>query len=218
MGNHARAALAASMAAAFLAAQPAQAAIGCWNEQQAAAAKVRDFQSRLMVAALRCKAMGYDVTAAYNDFIRRNRDALAATNGLIRARFVTGYGKEADLYYDRFATGLANRYGGDATTAEICQDFASAAEQGAAASSDLAKLLALADRFGPPPELPGGTCTASVPVPFAPQPAAPAKTFGAAMNDALAAASDAPGEQDAPPPRADAMSPSDGPAPASPRR
>ncbi|HEX5181572.1 MAG TPA: hypothetical protein VFW19_00330 [Allosphingosinicella sp.] len=206
MGNPvSKAAFAAWITAAFLVAQPAEAAMGCWNEQQAAAAKVRDLQSRLMVAALRCRAMGYDVLGAYNDFIRRNRTALQTSNGLIHAQFETGYGKDAETYYDRFETGLANRYGGDATTAEICQDFASAAEEGAAAGGDLGKLLALEDRFGPAPKLPGGACPASAPAPRATQPSAPAKSFGAAMNDALAAASDGPDEQDAPPPRADEM-------------
>ena len=33
---------------------PAHAVMGCWNPTQVAAAKVRDLQSRLMVATLRC--------------------------------------------------------------------------------------------------------------------------------------------------------------------
>ena len=40
---------------------PAQAGEGCWNPTQVAAAKVRDLQSRLMVATLRCSAMGVNV-------------------------------------------------------------------------------------------------------------------------------------------------------------
>lgn len=204
MGNHARAALAATMAVALLAAQPAEAAMGCWTAQQAAAAKVRDLQSRLMVAALRCRAMGYDVLGAYNDFIRGNRETLRATDGLIHARFATGYGKDADLYYDRFETDLANRYGGDATTAEICRDFASAAEEGAAASGDLGKLLALADRFGGPPALPGGACAAVVPMAAATEPPPAAPNFAAKMDRVLEDVSDAPTPEDVPPPRADA--------------
>jgi hypothetical protein len=204
MNNHlSKASLAFPVSAALLAAQPAQAAMSCWTPQQAAAAKVRDLQSRLMVAALRCKAMGYDVAAAYNDFVRQNRDALQTTNGLIRAQFASGYGKEADLYYDRFATGLANRYGGDATNAEICGRFASAAQEAASASGDLGRLVAIADRFGSTPELPGGECAAAA-IPAAVEPPAPAKTFGAAMEQALEAVSDTPPEQYAPPPRADA--------------
>ncbi|HEY1604324.1 MAG TPA: hypothetical protein VGF77_01850 [Allosphingosinicella sp.] len=201
MGNSvAKAAIAASVAAAMLAAQPARAVMGCWNAERTAAAKVRDLQSRLMVAALRCKAMGIDVAGAYDDFIRGNRDALRATNGLIRAQFETGYGGDADLYYDRFATGLANRYGGDATTADICADTASAAEEGAAAAGNVARLVALAERFGPAPDLPGGACAAASAPPLpTPEASAKAESFGAAMDRALADASDPPRADDLPP-------------------
>lgn len=205
MDRHAlKGALAAPVAAALLIAQPAQASMACWGQQPAAAAKVRDLQSRLMVAALRCRAMGIDVLAPYNDFVRQNRGALQAVNGLIHAQFETGYGKEADTYYDRFATGLANHYGGDATTAEICEETAAAAQNAAAAAGDITKLLALADRFGSSPDLPGGACpvteaawvpeqrpAAPAPLPVVERPAPPA-TFAAAMDHALADASDAP--------------------------
>jgi hypothetical protein len=186
-----KSALAAPIAAALLFAQPAQAAMACWDQQPAAAAKVRDLQSRLMVAALRCRAMGVDVLGAYNDFIRQNRGTLQAENGLIHAQFETGYGKDADSYYDRFATGLANRYGGDSTNAEICEETASAAQEGAAAAGDVGKLLALADRFGASPDLPGGTCPPAWAA--AERPAAPA-SFAAAMDRALSDVSDGPSD------------------------
>ena len=198
-----KAALAVSAAAALLAAQPAQAAMGCWDEQPTAAAKVRDLQSRLMVATLRCQAMGMDTTAAYNDFVRQNRTALQGANGLIKAQFDTGYGKDGATYYDRFATSLANKYGGDATNAQICNDTVAAAQEAAAAAGDLGKLVALADRFGPTPELPGGACAGAPARALAAETSPPAKTFGAAMNEALAAVSEQPVESDAPPPRAD---------------
>jgi hypothetical protein len=201
MGNPVSKAALAFSAAALLAAQPAQAAMGCWNSQQTAAAKVRDLQSRLMVAALRCKAMGFDMLTAYNDFVRRNRDALQTTNGLIRSQFETVYGKDADLYYDRFATGLANRYGGDATTGEICSQVASAAQEAAAASGDMTRLTEIADRFGPAPDLPGGACPEAFVTPLA-RAAAP-RSFAAAMDLALSTVSDTPEGADAPPARAD---------------
>lgn len=199
MGNFVSKAAFAFAAGGLLALQPAQAAMGCWNAQRTAAAKVRDLQSRLMVAALRCKAIGVDVAGAYNEFVRRNREALQATNGLIHAQFETGYGKDADLYYDRFATSLANRYGGDATNAEVCDEIASAAQEGAEAAGDLGKLLAIADRFGPAPELPGGACgtpaellPAAAPSLPPALPAPPAPSFAAAMDRALADVSDPP--------------------------
>jgi hypothetical protein len=147
------------LAAAVLAfAQPAEAAMGCWNADQAAAAKVRDLQSRLMVATLRCKAMGIDLLPAYNDFVRANRMTLQQANGLIRAQFALGYGPDGESAYDHFATALANAYGGDATTQATCDDTAAAASEAAGAGGDVAGLLAVEGRLGAAPELPGGEC------------------------------------------------------------
>lgn len=148
-------------AAAFLSAQPAHAAMSCWGHEEAAAAKVRDLQSRLMVATIRCHAIGIDLTAVYNDFVRINRPALQAANGLIKAQFEAGYGRDGETHYDRFATALANEYGDDPTTVEICAATAMAAVEAAEAQGDVTGLLALADRFGPSPALPGGQCAAS---------------------------------------------------------
>ena len=149
-------------AAALLSTVPAQAA-ACWKPEGAAAAKLRDLQSRLMVATLRCRAIGADIEASYGDFVRGNRDTLQAANAILKAQFATG-DKVGERAYDSFATALANQYGGDATTPEICAGAAAAAEDAAAAGGELARLLAIADRLGPPPALPGGTCQ---PVAFA---------------------------------------------------
>ena len=94
--------------------------MGCWNEIQVAAAKVRDLQSRLMVATLRCPAMGVDVAGAYNRFVAANRTTIQGANGVIMAAFRAGHGGQAQIQYDRFATALANIYGDDATNREVC--------------------------------------------------------------------------------------------------
>src|SRR5438067_8364656 len=56
-------------AAALLCAAPANAG-GCWRPEGAVAAKVRDLHSRLMVATLRCRAIGADIEGAYGNFVR----------------------------------------------------------------------------------------------------------------------------------------------------
>ena len=148
----------AAVAVAVCAAMPAQAAMGCWNETQMAAAKVRDLQSRLMVASLRCAAMGVDVTAAYNRFVVANRATIQGANGVIMAQFRTGYGSQAQLHYDRFATALANEYGDDSTDPTVCADTAALADEAAAAAGDIRALVALDDRLGAAPPVPGGRC------------------------------------------------------------
>jgi hypothetical protein len=143
-------------AAALLCAAPADAA-GCWRPEGAVAAKVRDLQSRLMVATLRCRAIGADIEGAYGNFVRSNREAIQSANRVLKAQFATG-DKIGERAYDSFATALANQYGGDPTTDDLCRGFAAAAEDAAAAGGDVARLLAVAERLGPPPPLPGGEC------------------------------------------------------------
>ena len=145
-------------AASLLFVQPAQAQMACWGPKQAAAAKLRDLQSRLMVATMRCRAMGVDVLAAYNDFVRINRDTIQAANGVIKAQFEEGHGAEGLNQYDHFTTALANEYGDDPTDAAVCEETAVVAEEAASAEGDVMTLLALADRMGPAPSLPGGEC------------------------------------------------------------
>ena len=153
-----RSALFAAAALACCAVVPAQATTACWNETELAAAKVRDLQSRLMVAALRCQAMGVDITPAYNRFVVANREVIQGANRVIMAQFRTGFGAAGERHYDAFATALANAYGDDATDSTICAETALIAEQAAAANGDIAALVALEDRFGFASPLPGGRC------------------------------------------------------------
>ena len=145
-------------AAALVYAQPAAAAMACWDEHETAAAKIRDLQSRLMVATLRCRAIGIDVLTAYNDFVRINRSTLQEANGVIKAQFDRGYGRDGQRFYDSFTTAMANQYGAHATSGQVCEETAAIAAEAVAAEGDVALLVDLADRTGGSPELPGGIC------------------------------------------------------------
>ena len=139
--------------------QPANAALGCWDQNHEAAAKIRDLQSRLMVATLRCRAFGIDVLPQYNDFVRVSRSTIQGANGLIKDQFRAAGGEaQAQQGYDSFTTALANAYGGDATNAEVCAETAATAAEAVAAAGDVGRLLDIADRAGKGPELPGGRC------------------------------------------------------------
>ncbi len=144
--------------------QPVNASMACWDQNQVAAAKIRDLQSRLMVATMRCRAFGLDVLPAYNEFVRVNRSTIQGANALIKAQFKAGFGEAlAQKSYDSFTTALANTYGADATSAEVCEETAEIASEAVAAGGNIARLLDIADRVGSRPELPGGRC----PVTFA---------------------------------------------------
>ena len=154
--------LGAAAALMLCVSMPAHAVMGCWNPTQVAAAKVRDLQSRLMVATLRCQAVGADVTPAYNRFVRANRETIQGANAVLLAQFRSGFGSsQGETQYDRFATALANFYGGDATDPGICADTIALAEEAAAAGGDIGRLVAIEDRFGFASDLPGGQCSLS---------------------------------------------------------
>ena len=142
-------------------AAPAQAAMECWNPTQVAAAKVRDLQSRLMVATLCCQAMGVDVAGAYNRFLAANRSTIQGANAVLLAQFQAGFGREGLVHYDRFATSLANIYGDDATSPTVCGETVVLAEEAAAANGDIDTLVAIEDRLGFATPLPGGQCAVS---------------------------------------------------------
>jgi ribosome-binding ATPase YchF (GTP1/OBG family) len=154
-------AFAMAAAAALMAAAPANAALACWEQDTAAAAKIRNLQSRLMVAALRCSASGVDVLPAYNRFVIANRSTIQAANGRIKQHFTRGFGDAGERQYDAFATMLANIYGGDETTQQTCGEAEATANEGVAAEGDIMKLLRVADAAGPTPPLPNGECPIS---------------------------------------------------------
>lgn len=158
-GQMIRRGLFAAAAITMCVATPANAVMGCWNETQVAAAKVRDLQSRLMVATLRCQAMGQNVSEAYNRFVRANMSAIQGANGVLMAQFRAGYGNQGEAQYDHFATALANIYGDDQTDRTVCAQTVALAEEGAAAGGDVEQLVALEDRLGFVSPLPGGQCT-----------------------------------------------------------
>ena len=134
---------------------------GCWDQTQVAAAKVRDLQSRLMVATLRCSAMGVNVAPAYNRFLAANRATIRDANAVLMNQFQSAYGRQAQLHYDRFTTALANIYGDDATSESVCAETVVLAQEAAEAGGDIDALVAIEDRLGFVSSLPGGQCTVS---------------------------------------------------------
>ena len=142
-------------------AQPASAAMGCWDQNHTAAAKIRDLQSRLMVATMRCRAFGMDVLPEYNEFVRANRTTIQDANGLIKKQFAKGYGPAGQSRYDSFTTSLANSYGADETNEAVCAETAAVASEAVGAAGNLERLLDLAERIGSSPDLPGGECPVS---------------------------------------------------------
>jgi hypothetical protein len=148
---------AAAVTAMLLAMAPANA--GCWSADQASAAQIRDLQSHLMVATLKCQVAHIDLTADYNAFISGNRTAIGAINTRLKAHFIRAdgpiYGQQA---YDRFTTSLANAYGASRTNADTCENARALAQEAAMMANDEQGLMMIATREGFGPNLPGGLC------------------------------------------------------------
>lgn len=130
----------------------------CWSEASVTAAKIRDMETMLMVASLRCRAGNPRMLSAYNSFIRQSRPALTQVNDQLRVHFAPAGGLNA---YDRYVTSIANRYGGGAEGLD-CRDFASILEAASAERGSYTGLARLADAAKVDPVLKGGRCALSV--------------------------------------------------------
>jgi len=131
----------------------------CWSVQEISAAKVRDLQSMLMVAGLRCRFSSVDVLFSYNKFVNANRTAIVEVNSRLKTHFNLAYGPiEGQRSYDRFTTALANVYGAAGSGDEGCRDMEELAESAAAANGSDVALLAVAEQRGIQPELPTLRC------------------------------------------------------------
>ena len=92
-----------------------------WTPAETSAAKVRALQTKLMVAALRCRATGIDILATYNRFVGVRRAELRAANDRLKAHFAAAGSAIGQRDYDRYTTALANSFGGTSWGPESCQ-------------------------------------------------------------------------------------------------
>jgi hypothetical protein len=150
----------AATLAALLSTTPASAA--CWTDSEVSAARVRDMETMLMVSALRCKGNSNSLLAAYNQFVRASRPALTQVNDRLRDHFASAVGQAQALNaYDRYVTGIANRYGAGADGLG-CRDMASIVSAARAEGGNLSGLERVARDAGVEPELRGGLCARTI--------------------------------------------------------
>jgi hypothetical protein len=126
----------------------------CWPDASVTAAKIRDMETMLMVASLRCKASGNALLGQYNRFVRQSRPTLTRVNDQLRAQFAPAGGLNA---YDRYVTSIANRYGAGAEGL-TCNDMASILSAANAESGSYAGLARLANDAGVEPRLTDRRC------------------------------------------------------------
>lgn len=150
---------AAAVLAAAVVSGGAQSALAasCWQAQEVSAARVRDLQTRLMVAGLKCRGQGPEMLAAYNRFVVEHRASIQRHNNVLRTHFIRMQGKSGgEREYDRYTTALANAYGSTAADSGACADMVRLAKR--AASAKPVELVAVAEDYGLQPEMNGGAC------------------------------------------------------------
>ncbi len=123
--------------------QPASAlSTAGWSQADRSAATIREFQTKLMVAALRCRAAGIDVLASYNQFVAADRAELAAANDRLKAHFKSADPVNGDRAYDRYTTSLANASAGDQWGPGSCDNAARMAHEAAESKGNLLAVAA----------------------------------------------------------------------------
>jgi hypothetical protein len=131
----------------------------CWTPAEADAATVRELQSRMMVAALRCSNSNHDVLNEYNRFVGSKKPLLKMGNNVLRSHFAKGLDrKQAMKAYDKFAVTLANKYGAGSGDLSECKSMHYLARTSANSEDNHRALVSIANRYGISPKLPGGRC------------------------------------------------------------
>lgn len=144
MGRTSRVALGGMALALGMIGQPASAlSTAGWSQADRSAATIREFQTRLMVAALRCRAAGINVLASYNQFIAADRAEIAAANDRLKARFRSASPATGERDYDRYTTSLANGFAGEQWSPASCDRANRLARE---AAQSRGNLLAVATR------------------------------------------------------------------------
>jgi len=147
----------AAVAATALAASSADAA--CWSDAAYKAAQVREFDTMLMVEALRCRNTAANFVQDYNEFVIASRPALLKANAALRGHFAGEVGEKSALdAYDNYMTTVANRYGAG-TEGLGCEDLASIVRAAVAANGANDVLQQLAETANMAPSVNGQRCT-----------------------------------------------------------
>ena len=141
-------------------ATPAQ-AIECWDGEDIAAARLKEFQIGVMVTQLRCKSTGFDFGEKYRVMLEKNRATLvSATEHLVSHMEGTPEDKAA-RHYDTYQTDAGNRYSNDRLTFETCKLFGEVSAHLGRPDSTPDDLLSYAWALVPDPLVEGERCPAA---------------------------------------------------------
>lgn len=97
----------------------------CIDEPLANAARLHEFEMLMMNVSLRCSLMGVEMRPHYDAMVTAHQAQFDAATQRLQHYFATGTGPESRHggLYDRYATLIANRYGGGNTSLNSCRAF-----------------------------------------------------------------------------------------------
>jgi hypothetical protein len=137
------------------------ASAGCWTQAEVAAAKVREMQTRLAVAARACAAGGVDILPSYDKFLAVKRTALNMVDARLSGHFLAADSDDGARAYARYNAALEIAYGAATASGDSCAEAAALAREAASSRGDL---IAVADREVTIATLPSPVCPANTPV------------------------------------------------------
>jgi len=151
-------AVALAAALALCGAETARA--GCIDEPVTNAARLHEFEMLMMDVSLRCTRLGVAMQAHYEALITTHQALFDEAVRRLQGYFATD--ADADAHhrglYDRYATLIANRYGGGNTSLDSCRVFDGVAVEVARAADRGRMLGAVAQAMIAHPVLEQATC------------------------------------------------------------
>lgn len=134
----------------------------CWSDKAYQAAQVREFDTMMMVEALRCRKTAANFVHDYNAFVVASRPALLKANAALRSHFAGAVGEKAALSaYDNYMTTVANRYGAG-TEGLACADMASIVQAAMATDGSPEALYRVAAAANMVPTIASERCATTV--------------------------------------------------------
>jgi hypothetical protein len=93
---------------AFIGEKIASAQSLCFTPQEASAHHVRQVQTEMMVAALKCRHHSQELPKQYNSFVTKFNKPLSENAKTLKSFFARAYGKDQSREFDTYITSLAN--------------------------------------------------------------------------------------------------------------
>lgn len=112
----------ATAALALMALVPVQSAqAACIDNATASAARLHEFETMMMVVSLRCTRIGVNMRPEFDGMVEAHQAPFGQATTRLR-KYLGGNGFDVHSgQFDRYATIVANKYGGGRTSVDNCQ-------------------------------------------------------------------------------------------------